>query len=91
MGAGMQFRYLGGVIGLGVVTTVFNSSLRPQLSSILTPDEVSRVLQSTTLISRLPGPLQQPVQEIFGNSFAMEWRALLGFICAQVPAAIMML
>ena len=91
MGAGMQFRYLGGVIGLGVVTTIFDSTLRPQLSSILTADEVSRVLQSTALISRLPAPLQQPVQEVFGNSFAMEWKALLGFICAQVPAAIMML
>ena len=91
MGASMQFRYLGGAVGFGIVTAIFNSGLRSHLGSLLTPEDVSKVLESTDYILRLPIPVQHPVKQVFQHSFAIGWRALLGFICAQIPAALMML
>ena len=87
----MQFRYLGGAVGLGITTAVFNNSVRSGLASLLAPTDVFRVLESTELIHELPNPLQQEVQHVFGNSFTLQWKTLLGFVCAQVPAALMML
>ena len=90
MGAGMQFRYLGAVIGVGIVTAILNNSARSSLSSVLSPEELSRILQSTGAIQDLQPGLRQDVQSAFSQSFAESWKAMLGFICAQVIAAMMM-
>ena len=87
----MQFRYLGGAVGLGIVTAVFNNRVRSGLVSLLTPTDIVRVLQSTELIHQLPGPQQHEVQLVFGDSFTLQWKTILGFVCAQIPAALMML
>ena len=68
----MQFRYLGGAVGLGIVTAVFNNHLRPRLASIVAPNDAARILQSTTILQELPAPLLQDVQGAFGNSFVLE-------------------
>ena len=87
----MQFRYLGGSVGLGIVTAVFNNNMKHRLASILAPDDVSRLLQSTQIIHSLPASSQLEVQKLFGESFSLQWKTLLGFIGAQIPTALMML
>lgn len=91
MGAGMQFRYLGSAIGLGVVTAVLNNSLRVKLGTFLSSDDVIRILESSQAIGFLPLSTQSDVKAVFGECFKLEWKALLGFVCAQAPAALMML
>ena len=68
----MQFQYLGGAVGLGVVTTILNNNLRPQLAFFLDPADVSRMIQSTEFINQLPVALQQDVQHVFGESFGLQ-------------------
>ena len=87
----MQFRYLGGAVGLGIVTSVFNNNVKHQVASFLAPDDVSRLLESTQMIHLLPESSQLEVQKIFGESFSLQWKTLLGFVCAQIPTALMML
>ncbi|KAI9706730.1 MAG: hypothetical protein M1820_004700 [Bogoriella megaspora] len=90
LGAGMQFRYLGAAVGLGVLTAAFNGYIQPQLTSLLGPDEASRILHSTQVVSQLSPAVQSTVQEIFGVAFNLQWKALLGFISAEVVAALLM-
>ncbi|KAF2235166.1 MFS general substrate transporter [Viridothelium virens] len=91
LGAGMQFRYLGGTVGLGVVTAVFSSSTRPQLNSLLGASDASEVLQSAAKIHQFPQSVQGDIQRMFGHGFTLQWKVLLGFICGEVLAALMML
>lgn len=91
LGANTQFRYLGGAVGLWLITSVLNSKLRPELASILSPEQIAAVLQSAEIIKSLPDAQREQVLSSFASGFTLLWKVILAFICGQVPAAIMML
>ncbi|EDO00961.1 hypothetical protein SS1G_03435 [Sclerotinia sclerotiorum 1980 UF-70] len=90
LGANTQFRYLGGAIGLGLITSVFNSNLRPRLATILDPEQLYAILQSAEIIKTLSEEQKGLVLEAFAHGFTLQWKVILALISAQVPAAIMM-
>ena len=91
LGSGMQFRYLGSAVGLGLVTAVLDNGLHGRLGAILSSGEVTKVLESVEAVQSLPVSVQSGVEAAFEACFSLEWQALLGLVCAQIPAALMML
>ena len=63
---------------------------KPQLASNLTAEQVSSILQSTTAIGQLEPSEAQQVLRIFDSGFGVQWEVILGFIGAQIPAALLL-
>ena len=89
MGTNTQFRYLGGAIGLGVVTAALNGYVRSQLSDVLTPSEITAILQSSGMISTLSVEAQTRVLQVFTSGFLLQWRIMCGFVGLQIVANIL--
>lgn len=89
MGANTQFRYLGGAVGLGVVTAALNEYIRSHLSSVLTSSEIAAILESSRVISTLSPERQTQVLQIFANGYLLQWRIICGFVGLQIVASIL--
>lgn len=89
MGTNTQFRYLGGAIGLGVVTAALNGYVRSQLSDVLTPSDITAILQSSGMISTLSVEAQTRVLQVFTSGFLLQWRIMCGFVGLQIVANIL--
>jgi len=85
-----QFRYMGSVVGVAIVTCILNSYMVSHLSEILTPAQIDAVLQSTEVVGTLPGELRHAVQMLFAKGYNLQMRVLIGFSAAQIPAALLM-
>ncbi|KAK8911325.1 hypothetical protein QC760_000368 [Botrytis cinerea] len=85
MAAVLQFRTMGGAIGLAIVTTVMNRYIKTHLSEILTPNQVHEILRSTESLALLPPSALRPVTETFARGFNLQMRILIGTSVAQIP------
>ncbi|KAM0164036.1 hypothetical protein ACHAPG_000786 [Botrytis cinerea] len=85
MAAVLQFRTMGGAIGLAIVTTVMNRYIKTHLSEILTPNQVHDILRSTESLVLLPPSALRPVTETFARGFNLQMRILIGTSVAQIP------
>ncbi|KAM0145728.1 hypothetical protein ACHAQE_011114 [Botrytis cinerea] len=85
MAAVLQFRTMGGAIGLAIVTTVMNRYIKTHLSEILTPNQVHDILRSTESLALLPPSALRPVTETFARGFNLQMRILIGTSVAQIP------
>ena len=90
MSAVIQFRTMGGAIGLAIVTTVINSYLRNRLAGLLPPDQIAAVLQSTDALGTLPPALAETVRGIFARGYNLQLRIMIGFSAAQIPVTFLM-
>lgn len=90
MGCIVQFRFMGGAIGLAVANSIMNSWLKSKLSPILPAEELSALLETTTTISMFPPDLQKAVRIIFAKGYNLQMKAVLGFAVAQFPATLLM-
>lgn len=86
----IQFRLMGGAIGLAIVTTVFNGLVRPKLEHILSFAQLEDLLQSTAVIESFQPELQSRVRNIFAEGFNVQMRIMIGFGAAQIPAALLL-
>lgn len=86
----IQFRLMGGAIGLAIVTTVFNGVVRPRLEHILSFAQLGDLLQSTAVIENLQPELQSRVRSIFAEGFNVQMRIMIGFGASQIPAALLL-
>lgn len=80
-GAVAQARMLGGSIGLAIATIVLNRNFTAELSSILTPTELSNLRQSLSTLLQLQPTQQLAVTKVFANSFNDQLR-----ICTYIAA-----
>lgn len=86
----IQFRLMGGAIGLAIVTTVFNGIVRPKLEHTLSITQLGALLHSTAVIESFQPDLQSRVRNIFANGFNSQMRIMIGFGAAQIPAALLL-
>lgn len=86
----LQFRTMGGAIGLAIVTTVLNSYIKSHLSAFLSPQEVNALLKSTQAFIALPPELAETVKTVFAKGYNLQMQIMVGFSAAQVPVALMM-
>lgn len=90
MGAIAQFRYLGGCIGLAIVTAVQHSYLRSHLTQFLASSTVEALLQSSSAIATLPTDTQELVRETYAASYNLQFKVLAGLSGAQLLTCFMM-
>ncbi|MCJ1433319.1 hypothetical protein MMC27_002678 [Xylographa pallens] len=86
----VQFRLVGGMIGVALVTCVMNASVRPRLLEILSMNAYQALLQSTSLIETFQPPLQTMVRSIYADGYNLQIRITIGFAAAQIPVAFLM-
>ncbi|KAH7330433.1 MFS multidrug transporter-like protein [Rhexocercosporidium sp. MPI-PUGE-AT-0058] len=85
-----QFKILGGMAVLAIVTSVMNRSIRNELLTILPVEEVGKVLKATKVLSNLSEDMQEQVRGIFGRGYNLQMKIIIGFAAAQVPATLLM-
>lgn len=91
-GAMIQFRQMGGAIGLTIGSSLLNSYLKSHLAPpLLTTEQLDSLLLSTAVISKFESELQTAVKGVFASGYNLQMKVVTGFAAAQFPALLMML
>ena len=89
MGAITQVRVLGGVVGIAIAQVVLSSTIRTELPSILTPEQVSELLESAASIANLSPTQAQEVREVYGHAFNIQTRLVMYFAIASLVVCLL--
>ncbi|KAI0868252.1 putative multidrug resistance protein fnx1 [Hypoxylon argillaceum] len=87
LGAGSQFRFMGGAIVLAISTSIFNSYVRPRIESdlgISDPDAIVQILPS------LSQALHEQTRKIFAVGYSHQILVLAVSAGLQIPATLLM-
>ncbi|KAI0429506.1 putative multidrug resistance protein fnx1 [Xylaria sp. FL1042] len=87
LGAGSQFRLMGGAIILAISTSVFNSYVRPLLASHLGISDVETLIQ---ILSTFPKELQEEARHILASGYSQQILVLAVTAALQIPATLIM-
>jgi hypothetical protein len=91
-GAMIQFRQMGGAIGLTIGSSLLNSYLKSHLAPpVLTTEQLDSLLLSTAVISKFEPELQTVVKGVFASGYSLQMKVVTGFAAAQFSAILMML
>ncbi|KAF2836638.1 MFS general substrate transporter [Patellaria atrata CBS 101060] len=82
-GALLQFRALGGVLGLSVTTTAFNSYLKSHLSHIFGNISTSEMLTSVQASRQFPRKEQLDIIKTTSEAYNLQMKILIAFAAAQ--------
>lgn len=85
-----QFRVLGGLISIGIATSLSTPYLRTHLTDVLPPELAYSVLEKTENMYSLPIEVREGVKAVFGKSFNLQIKMVIGFSAAQFPATWLM-
>ncbi|PQE07460.1 major facilitator superfamily transporter protein [Rutstroemia sp. NJR-2017a BBW] len=83
VGTVIQFRMLGGALGIAVANTVLNSHVLSRLTPIL-GSHVSTLLNEPSSIGLAPPALRDQIRTVFGEAYNLQMRAMIGFSAAQI-------
>lgn len=83
-GALLQFRVVGGALGLALASAVMNSYLTSHLSHSIGAEDLAAVLQSTQAIKGFPPAAQMLVLEKFAEGYNLQMKILAVFAGLQV-------
>ncbi|OTB09508.1 hypothetical protein M426DRAFT_6778 [Hypoxylon sp. CI-4A] len=87
MGAGSQFRMMGGTIVLAISTSVFNTYARPQLQTLLGSSDTDTLI---SFLGTLPQGLQDQVRHVLAEAYNRQILVLCVSAALQVPATLLM-
>ena len=90
MGSVAQFRVMGGVIGLAIVTAASNSLVGSKLRDILPSAQVEELLRSAATISSISEGTQVKVRMVFAEGYGLQMKILAGLAAAQIPSSLLM-
>ncbi|KAF7872250.1 hypothetical protein EAF04_003174 [Stromatinia cepivora] len=90
-GAMVQFRQLGSAIGLSIAQSLMNSQLTSKLSSILTKEQLTTLLETTTAVARFPPDLRTRVIDVFAGAYGLQFKVVTAFAAAEVLTALLIL
>lgn len=90
-GTVVQFRFLGGAIGLAIASNILNGHLTHRLQGVMTSHELHLFLENVRSIKSLPPLLQEEVKDVLAGSFNTQLIVMVGFAAAQLPATLLLL
>ena len=88
-GSLIQFGFLGGVIGLAIVSNVSNSRIKHGLIDLLTPVEMNALDRDITILNTLATDLKDKVLHVFAREYNYQNKIMIAFAAAQVLAVAM--
>ncbi|PVI03994.1 hypothetical protein DM02DRAFT_652014 [Periconia macrospinosa] len=93
VGTGMvaQFRILGGVVALAIVTCVSTPVLHSTLLSSLSQQQATSILERLAIVQSLPKETQKVVRDRFSRGFDLQMKIITGFAAAHIPAALLII
>jgi hypothetical protein len=86
-GAIIQFRFLGGAIGLSIAGSILNSSLKRNLQSVLSTESLEAMLNNIEIIKTFDPATQDMVRDVFARAYRTQFQVMIGFAAAQLPAS----
>jgi hypothetical protein len=72
----MQFRIIGGALGLAIGTSVLNNRLSSQLKGVISSEQFAMLKQSNAAISNFPLNVQDQVRAAFSQSYNLQMKIL---------------
>ena len=90
MSAMVQFRALGGALGLAIVTTALTTSVRSKLSPHFTEQEIDRLLKTSRAFADLPISRLILARNAFAEGYNLQMRIATGLSAAQIPSAMLL-
>ncbi|TGO56767.1 hypothetical protein BCON_0073g00010 [Botryotinia convoluta] len=85
-----QFRILGGVLGIAIATAAYKSNIISDLDRILTKEQRSLILESTSIIKTFDPKVQIQIRGVFAKGYNVQFRILVAFAAAQIPSSLLM-
>ncbi|KAI4698469.1 hypothetical protein J4E81_005692 [Alternaria sp. BMP 2799] len=85
-----QFRTLGGLVGIAIVTSISTPYIRSHLTDILPLELAESLLERTELVQTLSPETLERVRQVFGEAYNLQVKVLIGFAVAKVPVTGMM-
>ncbi|KAF7921517.1 uncharacterized protein EAE97_011306 [Botrytis byssoidea] len=85
-----QFRILGDVLGIAIATAAYKSNIISNLDKILTKEQRSLILESTSMINTFDSEVQTQIRGVFAESYNLQFRILVVFAAAQIPSSLLM-
>ncbi|KAH8695843.1 major facilitator superfamily domain-containing protein [Phaeosphaeriaceae sp. PMI808] len=89
-GALIQFRALGGVLGVSIITAAFNNFLRENLKYIISNTSTPDLLTKIQEVYRLPSSQQLELRKVLSQAYGIQSKILLGFGVLQVLVVAML-
>lgn len=89
-GAIIQFRFLGGLVGFSIASSIMNDYLKAHLENTLTSDILADLLQTPKLLETYPPDVKEQILRVFARGYRLQFQVLTGFAAMQFPAAAMM-
>jgi hypothetical protein len=86
----VEFRILGGAVGIAIMTAALENYLYNHLAPIVTPEQLSLLLKNTSVINQLPVDLRAAVLEVFADGYTMQMKIATAFSALQFLAVGMM-
>ena len=90
MSSMIQFRTMGGAVGLAVATTVMNSYVKSHLETFLSADQIAALLQTTEAFTALSPSLAHTAKSVLAQGYNLQMRIMIGFCAAQVPVGMLL-
>ncbi|KAI1753641.1 putative multidrug resistance protein fnx1 [Xylaria castorea] len=87
LGAGSQFRFMGGAVVLAIATSIFNSYVRPRLESQLGISNADVLIQ---ILPSLPQAIQDKARIILADGYSHQILVLAVSAALQIPATLLM-
>lgn len=85
-GALIQFRVLGGALGLAIGSGIANNHLESKLRGLIGSQDLSRLIDSLQSSGNFTVAERAYIKEAFAQSFSLEVKMMIGFAAAQVLA-----
>lgn len=90
-GTVVQFRFLGGAIGLAIASNILNGNLSNHLQGVFSSHDLHLFLENVKTIKYLSPYLQEKIKGTFVESYSTQLRVMIGFAAVQLPATLLLI
>ncbi|KAF1997152.1 MFS general substrate transporter [Amniculicola lignicola CBS 123094] len=84
IGALVEFRMLGGALGLAIMTATMENYLKKHLGPLVTSEQLDALLRNTSIIRQFPPDLKHAVLGVFADGYNLQMKITTAFTALQL-------